>query len=303
MRFLFILFLFCFVSGGLQASEALLVAIENVRVACGGISAELSDLKIKAGIGTGVAAAGTVTAAVAVGAGIAKKGVDDKIEDVQNMFADAIRMEIEENIKFERINLSDVDKFLAEQDSDFDEENLSEYQQKSKQLANVRTGTLAVSTATSIVSAVLAGTNRGRGDLKSQIEACLSAVRTLSNVRMQEHVSGNASEYDLAYATGIVNACDEWALVDIDKINAHSKGATISSAIGAGMGTAGVATSALANSDNGNAGNANKLNTASNILAGGTAAASLTAMILNATQIKVIKRAAIIADMCEEALK
>ena len=302
MRFLFIVLLSCLV-GVANASEALLVAIENVRATCGGISASLSDLKVKAGIATGASVAGAVTGGVALGAGVAKMGVDDKIEDIQKMFADAIKMELDENIKFERINSSVVDEILVEQDADFSEENLSEYQKKSKQLGNIRTGTLATSAATNIASAVLAGTNRVRGDLRLQIDTCLSAVRTLSNVRMQVRVSGDATDDDLKYAERIVVACEEWSTVDIDKINSRAKGATISSAIGAGMGTAGVATSALANSDNGTDGKSNNLNVASNVLAGGTAAASLTSAILNGTQIKAIKRAATVADECEGALK
>ena len=41
------------------------------------------------------------------------------------------------------------------------------------------------------------------------------------------------------------------------------------------------------------------LNTAANVLAGGTTAASLSATIFNATQISAIKRAATVADECE----
>ena len=45
------------------------------------------------------------------------------------------------------------------------------------------------------------------------------------------------------------------------------------------------------------------LNTASNILAGGTTVASGVATVFNATQIKAIKRAASVADECEGALR
>ena len=45
------------------------------------------------------------------------------------------------------------------------------------------------------------------------------------------------------------------------------------------------------------------LNTAANVLAGGTTAASLSGTIFNATQISAIKRAATVADECEGALK
>ena len=45
------------------------------------------------------------------------------------------------------------------------------------------------------------------------------------------------------------------------------------------------------------------LNTASNVLAGGTTVASGVAVVFNATQIGAIKRAANVADECEEALR
>ena len=45
------------------------------------------------------------------------------------------------------------------------------------------------------------------------------------------------------------------------------------------------------------------LNTASNILAGGTAVASGVAAVFNATQISAIKKIAKIAEDCEKVLK
>jgi hypothetical protein len=53
-------------------------------------------------------------------------------------------------------------------------------------------------------------------------------------------------------------------------------------------------------------GDANKeknLNTAANVLAGGTTVASGVATVFNATQISAIKRAAAVADGCERALR
>ena len=73
------------------------------------------------------------------------------------------------------------------------------------------------------------------------------------------------------------------------------------------QGLAGTITSASANSDGVRNGDdtqrEKKLNTAANVLAGGTTAASLSATIFNATQISAIKRAATVADECEGALK
>ena len=152
----------------------------------------------------------------------------------------------------------------------------------------------------------MSGTNRVKGDLKQQIDECLVSVKTLSNIRMQARIDGSATDTDLARAENIIRACDAWTTVDITSINNRSKGATVSSGIGAGLGLAGTITSALANSKDVRDGDSDKeknLNTAANVLSGGTTATSLSATIFNATQINAIKRAATVADECEGALK
>ena len=75
-------------------------------------------------------------------------------------------------------------------------------------------------------------------------------------------------------------------------------------------GLAGTLTSASANSDkvrddNSDSGKQKEktLNTASNVLAGATAAASATATVFNATQIKAIKQVAEVASKCTEVLR
>ena len=184
---------------------------------------------------------------------------------------------------------------------------LSAAEKKSKTLGNVRTGTLATSTVANITGAVMSGTNKVKGDLKQQIDECLMSVKTLSNVRMQARIDGSANDTELARAENIIRACDAWSTVDITPINNRSKGATISSGIGAGLGLVGTITSASANSkdvrDGDDKQKEKNLNTAANVLAGGTTAASLSATIFNATQINAIKRAATVADECEGALR
>ncbi|MBR5625896.1 MAG: hypothetical protein IKW67_03910 [Alphaproteobacteria bacterium] len=289
--------------GAAHATTDLSSAIENVRATCGGISAELSDLKVKAGIATGVSAAGAVTGGVALGTGIAKAKVDAKI-----MWEELLKNAENNNAVLPSLNESEkaeFEKYLEEYDSSVDAKTkISKLNEKSTKLGNIRTGTMAASTATNIASAVLAGTNRVKGDLKQQIDACLESVRVLSDIRMQARIDGSATGEELSNAENIVRACEEWATVDISSINKKAKGAAITSGIGAGMGAAGTATSAIVNSDKKDfdSDKEKKLNMASNVLAGGTAAASLTSAILNGTQIKAIKRAAAVADECEGAL-
>ena len=283
--------------GVAHANTDLTAAIENVRTTCGNISAELSDMKKMAGITTAVTGVGTVTGGVALGTGLAKANVDKEIEAKEKL--PLLTIENENAFKNSVLNYAEsinqsvnTEKGIAEK--------------KSKQLGNVRTGTMAAATATNIAGAIMSGTNKVKGDLKQQIDECLMSVKTLSNVRMQARIDGSANDTELARAENIIRACDAWSTVDITPINNRSKGATILSGIGAGLGLAGTITSASANSKDVRDGDSDKeknLNTAANVLAGGTTAAGLSATIFNATQISAIKRAATVADECEGALK
>ena len=295
--------------GVAHANTDLAAAIENVRATCGNISAELSDMKKMAGITTAVTGVGTVAGGVALGTGLAKANVDKEIEELESQIARLIaergdvpieHLQIEDEALFKR----QVNEFIAYYQAK--EQEISVAEQKSKNLGNWRTGTLAAATATNIAGAVMSGTNRVKGDLKQQIDECLMSVKTLSNVRMQARIDGSANDTELARAENIIRACDAWSTVDITPINNRSKGATISSGIGAGLGLVGTITSASANSKDVRDGDSDKeknLNTAANVLAGGTTAASLFGTIFNATQINAIKRAATVADECEGALR
>lgn len=295
--------------GVAHANADLTAAIENVRTTCGNISAELSDMKKMAGITTAVTGVGTVAGGVALGTGLAKANVDKEIEELESQIA---RLKAERgDVPIEHLQIEDealfkrqVNEFIAYYQAK--EQEISVAEQKSKNLGNWRTGTLATATATNIAGAVMSGTNRVKGDLKQQIDECLMSVKTLSNVRMQARIDGSATDTDLARAENIIRACDAWTTVDITSINNRSKGATVSSGIGAGLGLAGTITSASANSKDVRDGDSDKeknLNTAANVLAGGTTAANLSATIFNATQINAIKHAATVADECEGALR
>lgn len=299
-------------AGVAHANPDLSAAIENVRATCGGIGAKLTDMKKMAGITTAVTGVGTVTGGVALGTGLAKAKIDKEIHKNEELIAT-----LEEA---GAVRITSLDMFyetfadaLAQTGTANGQLYAAQLQvkknkleQKSKNLGNIRTGTLAAATATNIAGAIMSNTNRVKGDLKQQIDECLASVKTLSNVRMQARIDGSATDTDLARAGNIIRACDAWTTVDVSPINKRSTGATVSSGIGAGLGLAGTITSASANSKDvrdGDADKEKKLNTAANVLAGGTTAAGLSATIFNATQISAIKRAATVADECEGALK
>ena len=307
-----------------SASDKLNAAIENVRATCGGLGAELSDLRVMAGIGSAVSAVGAVAAGAAMGTGIAKAKADDaamKLTPWAEKWSELIKADT--NTDFTTVTdreKSDFEKYVNNlqpktntdnQSQTYTKPDLQKYRQESeegkrgKTMGNIRTGTLATSAATNIASAVLSGTNQVKGDFKDQINTCLQSVRVLSDVRMQARIDGTVSDVELSNAEKIIRTCEEWSTVDINSINKRALGATITSGIGAGMGIAGTATSAAANTDKmhlSGSDSERKINVASNVMAGGAAAASLTSSILNAAQIKAIKRAATVADECEGAL-
>ena len=185
---------------------------------------------------------------------------------------------------------------------------LDKLNQKSKTLGNVRTGTLAGAAVADTAGTIIALNNRVDGDLQTQIDACITERQNLSRAHMQARVAGETDAQTMAYVENIVRACGAWETVDLGKINSKSTGAAISSGAGAAMAIAGMVTSISANSDgvrNNNTEDGKKkeknLNTASNVLAGGTTVASGVATVFNATQISAVKRAVSAAEECEGA--
>ncbi|MBQ3039540.1 MAG: hypothetical protein IJD41_03200 [Alphaproteobacteria bacterium] len=302
-----------FLSNIAYAGPELTAAIENVRDVCGNIGAELTEMKKMAGITTAVTAVGTVAGGVGLGAGIAKAKTDKELSQTEQIVAELKAAGATQVTSLEMFYetfadaLGETGTLNGQAYAAQLREKKDKLMQKSKNLGNLRTGTLAAATATNIAGAIMSGTNRVKGDLKSQIDECLASIKTLSDVRMQARIDGGATDADLLRAENIIRECDAWSTVDITPINNRSKGATVSSGIGAGLGLVGTITSASANSDgvrNGDDRQKEKdLNTAANVLAGGTTVASATATIFNATQINAIKRAATVADQCEGALR
>ena len=271
-------------------------------------------MKTLAGINTAVTGVGTVAGGVALGTGIAKTNVDQEIAELEKQIQELERnrgnvpiepLVIENKIEFNKqleefINTYNPE-LLAQKEAD-----LIIAEQKSKTLGNIRTGTMAGAAATNIAGTVIAAKNRVRGDLESQIAECIQATKILSNVRMQARVDNSATDGELKQSQNIISKCGEWEYVELSQIDKRARGATLSSAIGATTGITGTITSASANSEttrNGDAQKEKNLNTASNVLAGTTTAASAVATVFNATQISAIKKAATVADECEEALR
>ncbi len=309
MRFSFLIFMiFPFVATAnvLPLDDAL----RTTYTACVGIDDELADLKTMAGINTAITSVGTAAGIGATVTGLVKANKDKQIEikleklreieqknpDLQS--TDAEWDNFESGLKTELANAKiEVEKHQAE---------IEKLNKQSKKLGNWRTGLMAGATATNVAGAIIAGTNKVDGDLKTQIDNCIGNVKTLQNSIMQARLNGE----DVSEAESIASACGEYEYVDVSKINNRAKGAMISSTVGAATGLAGTITSATANSNKirdaqGDAAQQKEknLNTASNVLAGATTVASATATVFNATQISAIKKVAAVAEKCTGVLK
>ena len=305
---------FTFSCGAFAEILSLDDALSVARNACAGIGDDLSDLKRMAGINTAVTAVGTVSGGVALGTGIAKSRTDKEQQELKDKVAKLIAEK--SDVPIEHLEIADESAFREQilsviQNDGLDElsedmKRIEELEQKSKNLGNIRTGTLAVSTATNVAGTVIAARNKVDEDLETRINNCISAVKDLSNAKLAAKMEGVATEEEISQADKIIANCRDWDTVDLKTINKRAKGAAISSGIGAGTGIVGTITSAVANTDatrNGDEQKEKKLNTTANVMAGASTAASAMATIFNATQISAIKKAATVADACEEALQ
>ncbi|MBO7066751.1 MAG: hypothetical protein J6W40_03965 [Alphaproteobacteria bacterium] len=286
-------------------------ALRATYTACVGIDDDLSDLKKMAGINTAVTGVGTAVGAGATVVGIVKANKDAKAEELEQLIKELHDMEDGKEPPTE----TQKQAFLKEVEESYDtaikdittaQAELEKLNKQSKSLGNWRTGLMAGGTATNIAGAIIAGNNKVDADLQTQIDSCRTAVHELRSSIMQARMNGE----DVSEAEEIASACGEYDYVDVSPINKRGKGAMVSSIVGATTGVAGTVTSAMANTDatrndNTDAGKQKEknLNTASNILAGATTAASATATVFNATQISAIKKVATVAEKCTGVLK
>ena len=314
-------------------------ALVGAQNACIGISTELNRLKALAGAGTGVAVLGTTGATAATVAGAMKGQADAAAMELTPWKAEWKKLnDAGAADAWKDVTVSQKRGFMdcmsiMVQSTDvkpWGGYDLQKYRQNTTpgtgghKMGDVRTGTLAASAALNVVGATISGIDTKRsGDLSERVAACLAATRELNNawgqVRIHkityeslvrqhstEFIEDSALVNDLARVETIVRVCDEWSTVNMSKIDTRAAGALTSSIVGATTGTVGTITSAVANTSDVHLSGTNKekkLNTASNILAGGTAVAGTAATIFNATQISAIKRASTVADACEGALK
>lgn len=310
-----------------HAATDLDTALQRVRTTCRGISNDLGRVKTSAGVGTATGAVGTVMGGVALGAGIAKSKTDKEISKWKQVLLDAAIAELQSGEQYETIAEGDLEvawtaalggstknDLIVVASGEVDKTvqgNISALEDKSKHLGNVRTGTLAVSTATNLAGALVSATDKSRGDLRERVSACIASVKELQVAYKDARTNGDMDIDTALRVDRIIDRCGQWKDVDIKKIGDVGTGATVASGIGAGTGLIGTITSGSANkktADDGEGGEENakkvkSLNTASNVLAGTTAVASGVSTVLQASRIGAINKAMSVAEECEGALK
>lgn len=197
---------------------------------------------------------------------------------------------------------------------------------RGKILGDVRTGTLVAGTVTNVVGAAVSGANVANKDLQGHVNECIDMAGKMKRVVMQARMDRDAYNNALTnvktikedetadaimsnrYIVGIdnaVHACEEWSTIDVVKIGKRAGGAMATGIIGAATGVAGTITSALANKSDTRLSGTDKeknLNVAANALSGTTAVVSGVSTVLGATQISLIKKAALVDDNCVGAL-
>ena len=322
-----------------ESKNAVNTSLNAVRDNCVGISQDLDYLKTLAGIGTGVSTVGVAGATTAGIAGMVKQKSD---EQAMEFGAKDLWNEIRDSSRKKFVHTELLQNQVAEYEAWFrtlkpanedykaniaqNKQSLrqsTEFGQKSKKMADLRTGTLAASAALNIAGAAVSGVNmKNSTTITERISNCLNATHELSKTLLQLQINKRAYDSEIAdtlivkddivsdteinSVQNIIKVCNNWLTVDLSKIEKQAKAAVASNIVGAATSTTGIITSAISNTDANRLSGTNKekgLNVTSNVMAAGSAAAGIAATIFNATQISKIKHAAAVAGECEGALK
>ena len=304
----------CCVVPSLADTMSLNDALRATYTACVGIDEKLADLKKMAGINTAITGVGTGVGVGATAVGLVKASKDKQLESVEIELEKLRELEEQHKVPTDQ-TADDADRFMAELETSWNsivekikkkEAERDKLNKQSKSLGNWRTGLMAGATATNVAGAIIAGTNGTNGLVEDMISNCSKTVESLNRSVAQARLNGE----DVTEAQQIVTACREYNSVDISKIAKRARGAMTASIVGAATGATGTVLSAVANSDSVRDDNTDEgrqkeknLNTASNVMAGVTTAASATATVFNATQISAIKKVVAVAEKCEGILR
>lgn len=262
---------------------------------CSGIKSELQKIQVLAGVSAGASGVGTLTGATALATGIMKNKADKEIMNLENM---------------NQVELYKYAESLEKEADALKEEKqkLEQLKHKSQTLGNVRTGTMAATSVTSVVSAVTTGFGvKNLDDLINKMNACNEAISKLESEQIQMRFDGLEGSDEYVKISSIIAKCRKFDVANMQVIKNAMTASTVISGIGGAAGIAGAITSAIAVSKEKQAetmagANTKGLNMAANISAGVATATSATSLILGAVSLSKLNKDAENAESCESAL-
>ena len=285
---------------------------EATRIACSGISDEISKVSNISKANTAVTAVGTVAAGGALVSGIKKSQEEEEIERLIDEICSA------GGCSAEGVQAMSNEQFFTGVIQPMAQiAELQEKIDKSKQLGNWRTGLMAGTIGTNLASAIMSGLNVNQSDLVQHVTACNEMIKSVPDMENELRRAGtNPNEYPIVKQLGNVRTwCNQIDVKDIEKIEKRMKGIMGTSIAGTAIGVVGVGTSAAANSDKymdmNNKLNLNEsdkkkeyaLNTTANVMAGANVATGAVETGLNISLITLTKRLMESANRCESVLQ
>lgn len=290
--------------------------LDSTRVACSGISDELSHISGISVANTAVSGVGTVAAGGALAAGVKKSKTDKEIAEIlarmcENDRCDPDRVENMSDAEFADQVLPHLIAAIEQAYADELLELRNQKTQQSIKLGNWRTALLAGTTATNVTSAILAGLNRNQSDLIQHITVCNTLTGQLRD-KMSQLQQAGVSPLDnpiFSDASQTIDTCGGIDIADIEKIERRMTAVMGTSVAGATIGAVGTGVSAAANSkkireDNSDPGQKKEvnLNKTANVMAGANIATGAVETGLNISLITLTKKLIKNAQACENVL-
>ena len=284
---------------------------EAARIACSGISDEISRVANVSKANTVVTTVGTVASGGALVAGIKKSQEDKEIDKLVSEIcaAGGCTPEGVAAMSDEQFFVSVIQPMtkIAELQNRID---------KSKKLGNWRTGLLAGTIGTNLASAIMSGLNINQSELVQHISACNEIIKSIPDAQIALKKAGVGPMHSsvVSQLDSIRTWCAAIDVADIEKIEKRMKGIMGTSIAGAAIGVVGVGTSGAANSDK-YMDVSNKLNltdeerktekglnVAANVMAGANVATGAVETGLNISLITLTKKLIGQASRCEGVL-
>ena len=285
--------------------------VQALRVTCSGISDEIAKVGNVSKVNTAVSVAGTAASGGALAVGIMKSREDEEIEQLIADMCDN--------------GGCTPEGVEAMSDEDFFEKvlmpmgRIAELQEKidrSKKLGNWRTGLMAGTVGTNLVSAIIAGLNKDQSDLIQHVTACNEMLNSVSGMETALKVAGVDPIRNpvMKQLRDIRDWCMPIDVSSVEKIEDRMKVVMGTSVAGVAIGVVGVGASAAANSDKYTEAESKvvlteeekkkekALNTTANVMAGANVVTGAVETGFNISLITLTKKLIEQAERCEGVL-